>query len=68
MNTFVNINKRTLEYNLFYLSQLIFEVTEKCNLNCAYCAFSDLYNIRRESNYKQMDFETAVSHMPQVVF
>lgn len=52
---------------MFNLSQLIFEVTETCNLNCAYCAFSNLYNERRESYNKQMDFATAVSVIDYMV-
>ncbi|MBE6336684.1 MAG: radical SAM peptide maturase [Lentimicrobiaceae bacterium] len=67
MKTFLKINQHTLEYNLFNLSQLVFEVTEECNLNCTYCAFSDLYSERRESYNKQMDFATAVSVIDYMV-
>lgn len=33
------------------ISQITFEVTEKCNLNCTYCAYLDMYNdyVKRES-------------------
>lgn len=38
------ISKNNVKYNLINLSQLVFEVTDDCNLNCYYCAYGDLYN------------------------
>lgn len=43
MDSFTNINSSTIEYNLTHLRQVIFEVTDACNLQCKYCAYSDLY-------------------------
>lgn len=40
---FVTIKKEDIEYNLRNLSQLVFEVTDACNLRCKYCAYADLY-------------------------
>lgn len=37
------IDKKRLEYNLIHLNQIVFEVTDLCNLQCKYCAYSDLY-------------------------
>ena len=53
------ITADTVGYNLAQLSQLVFEVTDACNLACKYCAFGDLYSgyDRRESQY--MKFEDA---------
>lgn len=35
------------------LKQLVFEVTDSCNLNCTYCAYGELYN-----DYDQRENET----------
>lgn len=44
------------------LSQLILQVTQKCNLNCHYCAYSGGYANRTHSQ-KDMSFETAKAAM-----
>ena len=45
-----------IEKNLINLSQLVFEVTDDCNLSCVYCAFGDLYcdYDRREKKYMRL--------------
>ncbi len=43
MNDFAKITPNQIRYNLINLRQLVFEVTDACNLNCKYCAYSDLY-------------------------
>lgn len=46
--------------NSFHNSrQLIFEVTSKCNLQCEYCGYGELYNTRRLNPCKDMKFSTA---------
>lgn len=40
---FIQIDAGLIKYNLCNLKQLVFEVTDACNLKCKYCAFSDLY-------------------------
>ncbi|WP_343210152.1 Cys-rich peptide radical SAM maturase CcpM [Anaerolentibacter hominis] len=40
------------------MEQLILQVTQQCNLRCAYCVYSGLYDNRTHSN-KEMTFETA---------
>ena len=37
------INARQIELNLVHLPQLVFEVTDACNLRCKYCAYAGLY-------------------------
>lgn len=44
-----SLTAEDVEYQLANLGQLTFEITEKCNLNCLYCAYGKLYSsIRRE--------------------
>ena len=41
------------------LSQLILQVTQQCNLRCAYCAYSGIYEGHRVHQNKRMSFELA---------
>lgn len=41
------------------LRQLTLQVTQQCNLRCAYCAYSGIYNGNRTHANKRMEFETA---------
>ena len=65
MRTFDNTGRITVDtigYNLAQLSQIVFEVTDACNLACEYCAFGDLYfgYDRRESQYMKYEDAKAV--------
>jgi uncharacterized protein len=48
---FIELNSDNIKYQLQHLRQLVFEVTDRCNLNCKYCIYSDLYN----KEYDQRD-------------
>jgi uncharacterized protein len=39
MKNFVPIESALIKYNLQYLRDLVFEVTDMCNLNCKYCGY-----------------------------
>lgn len=41
-----------------HLDYLDLQVTQQCNLRCAYCAYSGLYKNHRTHSGKRMDFET----------
>lgn len=43
MEDYLLINKENIEQNLINLRQLVFEVTDSCNLRCKYCGYADLY-------------------------
>ena len=51
MKNIALIGEKTVKDYLINLRQIVFEVTEKCNLNCTYCGLSDLYkkNIVRKN-------------------
>ena len=53
MNRFRDIRPYEIENNLVNLRQLVFEVTDACNLKCKYCGYGDLYYgyDKRESKY-----------------
>lgn len=43
MKEYRKISHLDIEYSLANLKQLVFEVTDACNLRCKYCAYADLY-------------------------
>lgn len=46
-----------LKYQLANLKQLVFEVTDSCNLNCTYCAYGHLYTNYDTRLNKKLSFE-----------
>jgi Arylsulfatase regulator (Fe-S oxidoreductase) len=48
-----------IRYYFQKLHQLVFEVTEKCNLNCKYCTYSDLYQKYDTREGKNISFTRA---------
>ena len=41
------------------VKQLILQVTQQCNLRCAYCAYSGIYDRNRTHSNERMTFDTA---------
>ena len=56
---FYKITSKNVRYNLQNLRQLVFEVTDKCNLNCKYCACSELYRKYGTREDKNISFTRA---------
>ena len=59
MSKIWQIDAKLIKNNLINLKQIVFEVTEKCNLNCRYCGLSDLYNKDDLRNKKDLPFKKA---------
>lgn len=53
------IDASLVEYNLIHLKQLVFEVTDSCNLRCKYCGYAELYQGYDERKDKMLPFEKA---------
>lgn len=52
-SSFLKISSKEVKTNLLNLKQLVFEVTDICNLKCKYCGYGDLYegyDPRRNNN------------------
>lgn len=52
------LSKEDVECNFVGTSQILFEVTDKCNLKCKYCGYGELYNNydKRENKNLSLDF------------
>lgn len=53
------INSKVIELNLRNLSQIVFEVTDACNLRCKYCGYAGLYEGYDKREDKYMSFHSA---------
>ena len=53
MKDYILTTPNDIEQNLINLKQLVFEVTDACNLRCKYCGYADLYEgyDKRENTY-----------------
>lgn len=38
------IDEQIVKRNLINIYQIVFEITDKCNLNCSYCGYGELYS------------------------
>lgn len=55
---FIQYNKNDIVESISNINNLVFEVTDACNLKCKYCAYGDLYNDYDERSNQMMSFET----------
>lgn len=56
---FGNINESMVTNSIIETTELIFEVTDWCNMSCAYCGYGDLYEGFDARNRKKMDIRNA---------
>lgn len=56
---FYRVSADDIRYYLQNLRQLVFEVTDACNLRCKYCGYADLYEGYDERQNVKMPFEMA---------
>lgn len=59
MDKFIKVTQKEIVRNLINLKQLVFEVTDACNLRCKYCGYSDLYLGYDERENLMFPFERA---------
>jgi uncharacterized protein len=56
---FTQLTPQMIQNAISFTNQVIFEVTEKCNLSCTYCALGDTYQQVSEKRCQNMDWHTA---------
>ena len=55
------INEQKIKESIIQTPQILFEVTDSCNLSCTYCALGDLYEWGENRNSKNINMESAIS-------
>ena len=54
------ISSKSVFHQLSNLNQLVFEVTDSCNLKCKYCGYGELYNNYDERNTKSLSTKSGL--------
>lgn len=55
---FLTFKAEDVEEEISNISNIVFEITDACNLRCKYCAYGELYNDYDLRTNKKMTFET----------
>ena len=67
MSKIGQIDAKIIRNNLINLRQIIFEVTEKCNLNCKYCGLSEqlyqTYDVRKNRDLPFKKAQLIIDHL-----
>ncbi|WP_321995262.1 radical SAM peptide maturase [Draconibacterium orientale] len=61
--------KESIRYNLQHLNQIVFEVTDECNLSCKYCSYSSMYEGYDTRSRTKMQFDipkTIIDHVIKI--
>lgn len=53
------IDAETVKSNFANSNTIVFETTERCNMNCAYCGYGNLYHNYQKREDKDLDIRTA---------
>ena len=59
MKDYLLITKEDIELNLINLRQIVFEITDSCNLRCKYCGYADLYEGYDKRDNQKLPFNKA---------
>ena len=62
-----HISEEDIKFQMTNQPQIVFEVTERCNLKCHYCSYGDLYNWYDSRNGSDLDINYAKSLIQYVV-
>lgn len=58
--SFIPIDKNIIKKSISETTNIVFEVTEKCNLKCKYCIYGDLY-VKKQTNLKDKELNIDVA-------
>ena len=61
------LNKSNISYQLSNLRQIVFEVTDACNLKCKYCAYGEFYEDYDKRENKNLPIEDAIALLDYLI-
>ena len=61
-NMAIKIDEKMIKDSIMQVPQIVFEMTEACNLNCTYCALGELYNwtSQNKKRGKKLNVDSAI--------
>lgn len=66
----VLVDEKALQSKVRQLKQIVFEVSQLCNLQCSYCVYSGSYFYQRKNSSKSLSFDTArktIDYLSQII-
>lgn len=63
---FEKVTEEMIKSSISRSPQIIFEVTDECNLKCTYCGLGELYEGHETRKYKKINTRTAVAFLRHV--
>ena len=64
---FGSLNESAVKESIVHTKQIVFEVTDFCNLNCTYCAFGELYEGFDARNHNNINTQSAITLLKYIV-
>lgn len=64
---FGKVNERMVEEGIINVPQILFEVTDLCNLNCTYCGYGELYEVLDIRNKNNIDLNNALIFLEYIL-
>lgn len=64
---FGTVNEEMVEEGIIKVPQIMFEVTDSCNLNCTYCGYGELYEVFNERNAKNINANKAIVFLEYIL-
>lgn len=61
------VNESMVEECICNVPQIIFEVTDSCNLDCTYCGYGELYGGHSVRNTRNIDIQKAVTFLKYIL-
>lgn len=62
-----NINRASVEEQLNKIDNVVFEITENCNLRCEYCIYGEHYSTHEDREYSDMDIHKSKAILDYLV-
>ena len=59
------LDEATVKENIIQTNQIIFEVTDRCNLNCPYCSLGEMYEAGKKER-KNMNIRYAINFLKYI--
>ena len=57
---FERLKEANVMESIIQTTQIVFEVTDVCNLKCEYCGYGDLYQVTDKRNHNKIDVDNAI--------
>lgn len=61
------LDENSVMDSIIQTSQIVFEITESCNLNCVYCGYGDLFQVSDKRNHSNLNIDNAIKLLQYIL-